>query len=236
MKAMILAAGRGERMRPLTDSCPKPLLKVAGIPLIEYHVRNLAKAGIRDIVINHAWLGDMIEKHLKDGSQFGVSISYSKEGEQALETAGGIIKAMPFLKDENNPKVPFLVVNGDVFTSFDFLNIGELAEDDLAKIWLVKNPEHNLSGDFQLVNNKVINLLGGSNDKSYTFTGIGLYRPDFFINNLNENILALGPILRESANNEQLAGDVIDCDWTDVGTPQRLAMLNEFVEVNKVNQ
>lgn len=232
MKAMILAAGRGERMRPLTDSCPKPLLKVAGIPLIEHHVKNLAKAGIRDIVINHAWLGDMIEQHLKDGSQFGVSIQYSKESEQALETAGGIIKAMPYLKDENNPQSPFLVVNGDVFTSFNFSNVGELAEDHLAKIWLVENPEHNLSGDFQLINNKIINLSECSSIKSYTFTGIGLYRPDFFINKLNENILALGPILRESANKGQLAGAVINGDWTDVGTPQRLALLNE---VNKVN-
>jgi MurNAc alpha-1-phosphate uridylyltransferase len=203
------------------------MLKVAGIPLIEHHVKNLAKAGIRHIVINHAWLGSKIEDYLKDGSQFGVSIQYSREGEQALETAGGIIKAMPYLIDNQDSLEPFVVVNGDIFTSFDFSTIGDLTQSRLAKIWLVENPDHNLAGDFQLVDNKVANVSKLSENQSYTFTGIGLYRPDFFKSHSSANILALGPLLRETANEGLLEGVIIDCDWTDVGTPQRLAQLNE---------
>ena len=229
MKAMILAAGRGERMRPLTDNCPKPMLKVAGIPLIEYHIKNLVKAGITDIVINHAWLGSIIEEYLQDGSQLGASIQYSREGDQALETAGGIINAMAYLQNNEDQHAPFLVVNGDIFTSFDFSTLDYLKQECLAKIWLVENPVHNPSGDFQLIDGKVSNksdISKRSNNDCYTFTGIGLYRPDIFKRLTNENVMALGPILRKLAQNGQLHGSLIKCNWTDVGTPERLAQLN----------
>lgn len=240
MRAMILAAGRGERMRPLTDTLPKPMLKVAGIPLIEHHIVKLAKAGITDIVINHAWLGDKIESYLKDGSQWGVSIQYSRETQGGLETAGGIIKALPLLTDNDESNTPFLVVNGDVFTDFDFTNLSPL-NDDLAKIWLVKNPEHNTKGDFLLPDNasntstvtldRVYNLATENSQSlplsSFTFSGIGLYKPCFFTPHLDEEILPLGPLLREAAENFQLSGKLLTCRWTDVGTPERLDELNQ---------
>ena len=142
MKAMILAAGRGERLRPLTDTTPKPLIKVAGKLLIEYHIYNLAKAGITEIIINTAWLADKIHDELGDGSKYNVSIQYSDEGE-ALETAGGIIKALPLLGNE-----PFLVVNGDIWCDYDFTKLPELEESKQAHLILIDNPEHNLKGDF----------------------------------------------------------------------------------------
>ena len=236
MKAMILAAGRGERMRPLTDSCPKPMLKVAGIPLIEHHIIKLAKAGVTDIVINHAWLGEQIEEYLKDGSQWNVSINYSRESKEALETAGGIIKALPLLRDETNPEAPFLVVNGDVYTDFDFTELPKLSKDCLAHIWLVNNPEHNLTGDFLLSkSNKVRNIKDKStlsNDYvAYTFSGIGLYKPALFSTQKSEHILPLGPLLRDSAEKLKLSGKLLLDHWTDVGTPERLDELNRRVTI-----
>jgi len=251
MKAMILAAGRGERMRPLTDTLPKPMLAVAGTPLIEHHIVKLASAGITDIVINHAWLGDKIESYLKDGSQWGVSITYSRETQGALETAGGIIKALPLLLNTTDDNSPFLVVNGDVYTDFDFTEIPALSVDCLANIWLVKNPEHNIKGDFLLdegdlnnnldiadisksaLLNKVHNIAAkntlGTKCTSFTFSGIGLYRPSFFTAQTSKNILPLGPLLREAADNLQLSGKLLTGHWTDVGTPERLNELNRMV-------
>lgn len=247
---MILAAGRGERMRPLTDKLPKPMLKVAGIPLIEHHIIKLAKAGITDIVINHAWLGDKIETYLKDGSQWGVSISYSRETQGALETAGGIIKALPLLLTSTDVNTPFLVINGDVYTDFDFTEIPALSSDCLANIWLVKNPEHNSEGDFLLgdiraenpiisdaskitIPQKVKNITAEMKSKtkqpSFTFSGIGLYKPKFFTEQTSNNILPLGPLLREAADNLQLSGKLLNCHWADVGTPERLNELNQMV-------
>ncbi|WP_077340921.1 N-acetylmuramate alpha-1-phosphate uridylyltransferase MurU [Pseudocolwellia agarivorans] len=242
MKAMILAAGRGERMRPLTDDCPKPLLKVAGIPLIEHHIVKLAQAGITDIVINHAWLGYKIEEYLQDGSQWGVSIRYSRETQGALETAGGIIKALPLLVEKDEPNAPFLVVNGDVYTDFDFTHIPLLPSDCLANIWLVANPEHNLKGDFLLAeeastlnkSNKVYNLTSKENQplqhQAYTFSGIALYKPEFFTAHSHDAaILPLGPLLRETAENLELSGTILKGQWTDVGTPERLNELNKII-------
>lgn len=242
MKAMILAAGRGERMRPLTDDCPKPLLKVAGMPLIEHHIVKLAKAGITDIVINHAWLGYKIEEYLQDGSQWGVSIHYSRETQGALETAGGIIKALPLLVEKDEPNAPFLVVNGDVYTDFDFTHIPLLPSDCLANIWLVANPEHNLKGDFLLAeevselnkSKKVHNITSEANQtqqqQSYTFSGVALYRPDFFTAHSHDAaILPLGPLLREAAENLELSGTILKGKWTDVGTPERLNELNKII-------
>lgn len=245
MKAMILAAGRGERMRPLTDTCPKPMLKVLGIPLIEYHIHHLAEVGIREIVINHAWLGEQIVDYLGDGSKWLVNITYSHEVEGALETAGGVINALPLLlgKDSNEDE-PFLIVNGDIFTNFDFTQLPVLASEHSAHICLIKNPEHNLSGDFHLKSGLLVNitnkdtqtLSSSAQFQTYTYSGIGLYRPSFFchhqksVNNEGEvktnNVQALAPLLRHEAESSKISAQLISCQWTDVGTVERLEQLN----------
>ena len=170
MKAMILAAGRGERLRPLTDETPNPLIKVAGKSLIEYHIDNLASAGIKDIIINTAWLAEKIHQQLGDGSNYGVTIQYSDEG-TAMETAGGIINALPLLGDE-----PFLVVNGDICCDFDFSSLDTLKDGIQAHLILVENPDHNPEGDFSLQDELVKN----TGETMYTFSGIGIYSTDFF--------------------------------------------------------
>jgi MurNAc alpha-1-phosphate uridylyltransferase len=229
MKAMILAAGRGERMRPLTDHCPKPLLKVAGIPLIEYHINKLVKSGITDIIINYAWLGEMISDYLGDGKKFGVNITYSPEKNGALETAGGIIQALPLLAQNNEP---FILINGDVFTDFNFTEIPILANDCLAHICLVKNPEHNNNGDFIFDHNQLKNIepLTQSNLKSeftYTFSGISVFRPDFFKGENTTKALKLGPMIKKAVTQGKVSASLLTCAWTDVGTPERLANLNK---------
>jgi len=235
MKAMILAAGRGERMRPLTDSCPKPLLKVHGIPLIEYHVTKLAQCGISDIVINHAWLGEMISSHLGKGEKFGVNITYSSEAQGALETAGGIIKALPLLtknSDGSHNNEPFMLINGDVFTNFDFANMPQLDKNCLAHICLIENPEHNLGGDFIFKNHQLKNIeylsdSKKSNESTFTFSGISLFHPDFFKGQHLEQTLKLGPMLKEAISQQKVSASLLNCAWTDVGTPERLASLNK---------
>lgn len=227
MKAMILAAGRGERMRPLTDTTPKPLLKVNGKPLIVYHIEKLVAIGITDIVINHAWLGDVLTSYLGDGSQFGANIRFSAESEGALETAGGIVKALPLLDDE-----PFLVINGDVFTDFDFGGLPSLAKDKLAHVILINNPEHNRSGDFLYQQGRLRNKTSDLTESiSYTFSGIALYRPAFFdeINNQKDTVKALGPMLRTAAGSDLISASIYEGAWTDVGTPERLEQLNNLV-------
>ena len=231
MKAMILAAGRGERMRPLTDHCPKPLLKVSGIPLIEHHINKLAKCGITEIVINFAWLGEMISAYLGDGKEFGVNITYSPENNGALETAGGIIQALPLLT-QNMCNEPFLLINGDVFTDFDFSEIPTLADDCLAHICLVKNPQHNNNGDFIFDKNQLKNIepLATSdlkNEITYTFSGISVFRPDFFKSDKIAKVSKLGPMIKQAVNQGKISASIITCEWTDVGTPERLANLNK---------
>ena len=239
-KAMILAAGRGERMRPLTDTCPKPLLKVASMPLIEHHIRKLQQLGIVDIVINHAWLGEKIEQYFGKGERWGVNIRYSQEYGQALETAGGIIKALPLLLLDN-PSEQFLVINGDVYTELNFANIPPLKANMLAHLCLVSNPLHNPEGDFTLsdgiLSNKALQQTGNNRQKvteqTFTYSGIGLYHSDFFKERASEQVttsahkLALGPLLRESAALGRISASVIDELWTDVGTPERLQQLNK---------
>lgn len=213
---MILAAGRGDRLRPLTDTTPKPLLKAGSKHLIEYHLYNLAKAGLRDVVINIAWLGRQIRETLGDGEKYGLNISYSDEGEQALETAGGIIRALPMLGEE-----PFLVVNGDIWCDLDF---AELVNTDLrqqAHLILVNNPAHNNKGDFALEDG----LLKNTGEIMYTYSGIGLYTPAFF-QGAKPGILPLAPMLREKINNKLISGTVYQGSWTDVGTTERLQTLN----------
>ncbi|PWB50627.1 MAG: mannose-1-phosphate guanylyltransferase [Nitrosomonadales bacterium] len=225
MKAMILAAGRGERMRPLTDSTPKPLLEAGGKPLIVWHIENLARAGIRELVINHAHLGQQIEAFLGDGSRYGVSIHYSPEAE-ALETAGGIANALPLLGSD-----PFLVVNGDVFCDFDYnLLIREEARLDqqTACLVLVDNPPHHPAGDFFLDGTKI----RAQGTPLLTFSGIGLYRPQLFSAIPRGSKAPLAPLLREAMNCGTVSGMRHHGRWVDVGTPGRLAMLDQELRKN----
>lgn len=216
MKAMILSAGRGERMRPLTDTLPKPLLQVHGKPLIVWHLERLAKCRFKEVIINIAHLGYKIPEALGDGSKYGVNITYSDEqNEGALESAGGIVKALPFLGDDT-----FLVVNGDVFCDYDFNPDFDLKEK-LAHLILVPNPEHNLKGDFGLKDNLVLN----ETDIKYTFSGIGYYSPRLF-ENVKYGKSALAPLLRDAIKKEQVSGELFKNMWHDIGTPQRLKDIN----------
>ena len=209
---MILAAGRGERMRPLTDKTPKPLLEVRGEPLILRHLEALVRAGFTEIVVNLSWLGEQIRARLGDGSEFGVSIAYSEEP-QALETAGGIRQALPLLSDR------FVVVNADVFTTYDFARLRDF--DAPAHLVLVDNPEHNRGGDFSLADG----LVGNHGDPLYTFSGIACYRRQFF-DGVEPGKLALAPLLRAAADRGEVSGELFDGEWTDIGTPERLDELN----------
>jgi MurNAc alpha-1-phosphate uridylyltransferase len=213
MKAMILAAGRGERLRPLTDSTPKPLLEVRGKPLIVYHLEALHKAGFNEVVINLSWLGEQIQARLGNGSAFGVSIEYSEEVE-ALETAGGILQALPLLGER------FLVINGDVFSDYDFVALQ--AVDHLAHLVLVDNPQHNKAGDFSLDGGTV----GNDGFPRHTFSGIAQYHHSFFAG-LAPGKQALAPLLRSAASEGQVSGELFHGDWVDVGTLERLARLND---------
>ena len=221
MKAMILAAGRGERMRPLTDHTPKPLLPVAGKPIIEHTIEQLVAAGFTDIVINHAHLGLQIENRLGDGSQFGAIIHYSPEGEQGLETAGGIINALPLLGED-----VFLVVNGDIATDFDFSCLKNITVD-LAHLVLVPNPDHHPEGDFGLDRT---GLVDEQAPETLTFSGIGLYNPLLFAN-LPAGSRKLGALLRETIRQQRISGQKHTGFWLDIGTPERLAELNDFLSV-----
>lgn len=221
MRAMILAAGRGERMRPLTDSTPKPLLKVGGKMLIEYHLEKLKAAGVNDVVINHAWLGEKIEQALADGSSYGLNITYSAEGE-ALETAGGIIRALPLLGSD-----PFIVINGDIFCELDFSTLTKPIQG-LAHLVLVDNPEHNPDGDFVLSESGEVSQQGGS---KLTFSGMGIYHPDLFKNKVNGK-QALAPVLREAMDAHAVTGSYYPGMWHDIGTPERLTELDLYLKNN----
>ncbi len=219
MKAMILAAGRGERMRPLTDHTPKPLLPVGGKPLIQFHIEALAATGFRQLVINHSHLGGQIEAVLGDGSQWGVTISYSPEG-AALETGGGIYNALPLLGDE-----VFLAVNGDIRTDYGF-KLPELRPGCLAHLVLVDNPGHNPTGDFTLERG----LIRNRGQVRYTFSGIGLYHPRLFADCCS-GAFPLGPLLRQACGRGRVSGEHYLGRWTDVGTPERLRYIEEVWQV-----
>ena len=214
MKAMILAAGRGERMRPLTDRTPKPLLPVAGKPLILWHLERLARAGFREIIINHAHLGDQIEALLGEGSAWGVRILYSAEPPGALETAGGIANALPLLGEQ-----PFLVVNGDIFCDWDFARAR--VPDGLAHLVLVDNPAHHPAGDFTLADGTV-----GAGQAPLTFSGIGVYRPGLFAAVPRGTPAKLAPLLHTAIEAGGVSGERHAGRWVDVGTPERLASLD----------
>ncbi|TQK09091.1 MULTISPECIES: N-acetylmuramate alpha-1-phosphate uridylyltransferase MurU [unclassified Herbaspirillum] len=231
MKAMIFAAGRGERMRPLTDTCPKPLLKVRGRPLIVWQILSLVRAGITEIVINHAHLGQQIEEALGDGGKFGAQLHYSPE-DSALETAGGIAKARHLLGE-----APFVAVSGDIWCPhFDYEQVKTVLEDedpwgnplpldkrDVAWIWLVKNPPFHPDGDFALNNFSIAN----EGENKLTFANIGVYRPQMFDAIAPGQHAKLGPLLREYAARGQVGGDVYRGDWHNVGTIDQLEALNQ---------
>ncbi|MBI2381344.1 MAG: nucleotidyltransferase family protein [Gammaproteobacteria bacterium] len=220
MKAMILAAGRGERMRPLTDTTPKPLLEVGGKPLIVHHIERLRGAGFRELVINHAWLGSQLEAALGDGSAFGLSIVWSPEGE-ALETGGGILRALPLLGDE-----PFLVVNGDIWTDLDFATLNREPEG-LAHLVLVDNPPQHPKGDFFLEDGRVLDAgrVRGGESGRLTYSGIGLFRPELFAG-CADGRFPLAPLLRRAMGEDRVSGEHHRGAWFDIGTPQRLAELD----------
>jgi len=218
MKAFILAAGRGERMRPLTDHTPKPLLMAGGKPLIVWHLERLAAAGFREIVINHAHLGAQIETALDDGAQWGLHIRYSPEPPGALETAGGIATALPLLGDED-----FLVVNGDVYCNWDFKQARQLANRQ-AHLVMVANPAHHSGGDFSLDGERVVYAQGG---ETLTYAGIGVFSPAFFAGVPPGSVMKLRPLLDAAIAAGTLSGERYDGRWVDVGTPQRLAELDQ---------
>ncbi len=231
MKAMILAAGRGERMRPLTDHTPKPLLEVGGKPLIVWHIERLVKAGIVELVINHAHLGAQIEASLGDGSRFGAQIQYSAET-LALETAGGIANALPMLGRQ-----PFAVINGDIYCDYDFARLPERAalmhaNGDAAHLVLVDNPEHHPTGDFCLHNGRIVPLPspacggGAGGEGRLTFSGIGLYHPALFSHIPRGSVAPLAPLLRAQIALGKISGEYHAGLWVDVGTPQRLLELD----------
>jgi MurNAc alpha-1-phosphate uridylyltransferase len=217
MKAMILAAGRGERMRPLTDHTPKPLLPAGGKPLIVHHIERLAAAGLTDLVINHAHLGAQIEAALGDGGQYGVRIRYSPE-DKALETGGGIFRALARLGPD-----PFLVINGDVWTDIDLASLG-LAPGDLAHLVLVDNPAHHPTGDFALANGRVFAM----GEPRLTFSGVGIYRPELF-EDCTPGAFPLAPLLRSAMARGLVSGNHHQGIWIDIGTPQRLADLDRML-------
>jgi MurNAc alpha-1-phosphate uridylyltransferase len=215
MRAMILAAGKGERLRPLTLHTPKPLLRAAGVPLIEYHVRALARGGFSELLINHAWLGQQIEDYLGDGSRFGLCIRYSAEAEP-LETGGGIFNALPLLGD-----APFLVVNGDIFTDYDFASLRR-AMDTQAHLVLVDNPDHHPQGDFRLCNGHVLDAIAGND--CLTYSGIAVLRATLF-EGCQTGSFKLAPLLRRAMLAGAVSGERFQGRWIDVGTLDRLAQV-----------
>ena len=223
MKAMILAAGKGERLRPLTLHMPKPLVRAAGVPLIEYHVRALAAAGFRELVINHAWLGQQIEDYLGDGVDFGLSIAYSAEGEP-LETGGGIFRALPLLGDQ-----PFVLVNGDIFTDYPFAELRRPLPG-LAHLVLVDNPPHHGAGDFALCAERVGEAQ--TDQPSLTYSGIAVLAPALFAG-CQPGAFKLAPLLRRAMGEGLVSGERFAGRWVDVGTHERLAEVERLLAAGR---
>ena len=223
MKAMILAAGKGERLRPLTLHTPKPLVRAGGVPLIEYHLRGLAAAGFSEVVINHAWLGQQIEDHLGDGARFGLTIRYSPEGEP-LETGGGIFQALPLLGDQ-----PFALINGDIFTDYPFAELRRPL-NGLAHLVLVDNPGHHQNGDFALTGGQVTDAREGQ--PSLTYSGIAVLDPALF-KDCAPGAFKLAPLLRQAMAGGQVSGEHFAGCWIDVGTHERLAEVEHLLEAGR---
>ncbi len=215
---MILAAGKGERMRPLTLARPKPLLSVGRRALIEHHLDALGREGFRDVVINLSWLGTQVVEALGDGLRYGLKIRYSDEGPEPLETGGGIFRALPLLGID-----PFIVLNGDVWTDYPYSNLRDaLREGDLAQLVLVENPPHNPAGDFELQHHRVVE----AGEKRFTFSGLGVYRPELFVG-CKDGKFKLAPLLRAAVTKGRVGGELYTGNWIDVGTPERLAELDK---------
>ena len=224
MKAMILAAGMGNRMRPLTLHTPKPLLEVGGKPLIVWHIEKLQKMGVQEIVINTAWLGEKLADALGDGSQFGVKILWSHEGE-GLETAGGIINALPLLGNE-----PFILVNGDVWTTMDFAPLLNVQlENDLAHLVLVENPVQHPLGDFTLAANKAYTFEQARSGENLTYSGVAVMHPQMFVG-LESGKRPLAPLLKQAMQQEKISAQKLQGVWVDVGTPERLNALDQQIQ------
>jgi MurNAc alpha-1-phosphate uridylyltransferase len=227
-QAMILAAGKGTRLRPLTLETPKPLVEVAGQPLIVWHIKALQAAGITDITINASWLADKLIDTLGDGTQYGVKLHWSVEGDEPLETAGGIFQALQAgkLRDE-----PFILVNSDVWTTYDFTQLQDytLGADQRAHLLLIDNPAHNNSGDFAINNGLASEQPVGDGDK-YTFAGISVMSPRLVDGLVSGQPAALAPLLKQAMLKFQITAEVITDNWIDVGTPERLEQVNEFIE------
>lgn len=233
MKALILAAGLGERMRPLTERTPKPLLVAGGKPLIAWHLEKLAAIGVREVVINTSWLAEQFPQTLGDGARWGLRITYSYEGDIPLETGGGLLHALPLLRDADDPDAAFLAVNGDIWTDYDFARLPHELDGD-AHLVLVDNPAHNPHGDFALADDGHVLSEGESR---LTFSGIGVYRPGLF-DGWRETVgntagvddtpprFRLAPLLRAAMKRSRVSGEQHAERWTDIGTPQRLAELD----------
>lgn len=219
MKAMILAAGRGDRLRPITDTCPKPLVKVGGKELLVWHIEKLKQVGITDILINSAYLSEKIVDFIGDGSKFGVKVTHSVEGASGLETAGGIIKALPFFEGQD-----FLVVNGDTFIDADYKQFLEPLENEyLARLYLVDNPPHNQKGDFKIEDGKCYR---GSD---YTFSGTAVYKTKAFLNMPIEKKPLL-PLFLKWSQIHELSAKPLCGKWFDVGTIERLNQVNSYIQ------
>ena len=217
MIAMVLAAGRGERLRPLTDTLPKSLVEVAGVSLLEQHLTNLGTAGISDIVINLGWLGEKIVERIGSGARYGVNVVYSDEGNNILETGGGIHHALPLLGDD-----PFLVVNADIHTDLPF-EIASLGDSDAAHVVLVPTPDYRARGDFDLQGDRVANT-----PASHTFSGVATYRPLFF-KDCTAGRFSVVPLLRAASGRGELSGSLYQGHWADIGTAERLAALENHI-------
>ena len=222
MKAMILAAGKGERMRPLTLHTPKPLLPVAGKPLIQWHMEALRRAGLCKLVVNHAWLGEQLEAAFADGARLGVSISWSAEGEP-LEPAGGILRALPLLGSE-----PFVLVNGDIWSDFDFARL-QLPAGKLAHLVLVDNPPFKQGGDFLLDDGVISSPQSDELPRALTYSGIAVLSPGLFAG-LAAGPQPLAPLLRAAASRGLVSGEHYTGCWVDVGTPERLQQVNDLAQ------
>ena len=227
-QAMILAAGEGTRLRPLTLETPKPLVEVGGQPLIIWHIKALRAAGITDITINASWLADKLMKALGDGSQYGVTIHWSVEEGEPLETAGGIFQALQAgkLRDE-----PFILVNSDIWTTYDFTQLRDytLGADQRAHLLLIDNPEHNNGGDFA-INNGLASEQPIADADKYTFAGISVMSPRLVDGLVPGQPARLAPLLKQAMIKFQITAEVITDNWIDVGTPERLTQVNEFIE------
>ena len=232
-QAMILAAGKGTRLRPLTLETPKPLVEVGGQPLIVWHIKALQAAGITDITINASWLADKLMQALGDGAEYGVKLHWSVEDDEPLETAGGIFNALQTGKLQD---APFILVNSDVWTTYDFAQLQDytLAPDQLAHLLLIDNPEHNNGGDFA-INNGLASEQPIADADKYTFAGISVVSARLVDGLVSGQPAPLAPLLKQAMLKFQITAEVIKDNWIDVGTPERLTQVNEFIETHGVD-